>query len=146
MRKKANIPITILVFLVAVLITATLAVFLQNTKKVSTKINDARILNAVYFEETQTDFYVEKMIEEAMVASYGDKEIFLANFKEVLESYRKYEKFIPAFGEIEKQVNEDNVEIDNSGVKLRLSFQIEKRFEDKIVVSYLYKKEFRKDY
>ena len=146
MNKKANLHITIFVFLIVGLVGATLIVFLQNMRSVETSISDARFLNTVYFEETQIDFIVEKMIEESMDASYGNREIFLKNFEEVIEMYSEYEKFLPYILEIKKQVNSDNLVVTLDSVSLRLSFHIEKRLGDKMVVNYLYEKEFKKKY
>lgn len=146
-NKRANIPITLLVLMSLVLTVYALYSFNTNTNKISTEIKDSRFLDYVYSRENEINFYVNNIVEKAALKSSGDRSLFIDNFKKELLKYKKNETFAPEeLSQVEGQINNENVEINDKEVSVNLSVKIEKKFQDKFIISYLYNKKFSKGF
>ncbi|MEK6859882.1 MAG: hypothetical protein AABX54_03635 [Nanoarchaeota archaeon] len=146
-NKKANIPITLLVLMTLVLTVYALYSFNTHMNKVSAEIKDSRFLDYIYARENEINFYVSDMIEMAALKSSEDKSLFIDNFRKELFKYKKNESFIfEELNQVEAQINNENVEMNDKEVSINLSIKIEKKFQDKFIISYLYKKKFVKNF
>ena len=146
-NKRANIPITLLVLMTLVLTIAALYSFNVHINNVSAEVKDSRFLDYIYSKENEINFYINDMMEKSIVKSAGDKSLFIDNFKKELLKYRKNEILVPEeLNQVEQQVNMDNIKIDNKEVSMNLSIKIERKFQDKFIISYLYNKRFSKNF
>lgn len=71
-NKKADVAVTLLVFLVMFVASTTLFVFVTNNKVTELKISDAIAIERVYTKENLVDFYLVKIIESVAVKTYID--------------------------------------------------------------------------
>ncbi len=151
-NKKADVSITILVFMVVVLTGTALFIFASDTGKISAKITDARFLDEIYLKENEINFYINEIIENS---SHSEtEEEFIDNFKIQLERYKdKDGNFIMSeLSQLESQITEDNIKFENN--KIEVEFVI--RLEDKLTVKekkqekevlsvvYIYSKKFER--
>ncbi|VVB78626.1 Uncharacterised protein [uncultured archaeon] len=148
-NRKANIPITLLVFMALVLTVYALYSFNTNDKKVSSEVSDSRFLDYIYSQENEINFYVGNVMEKSIAKTgqinSGNYQAFIDNFKIELYKYKKNQTFIiTELSQIEPQLIGDNIEITDKFVSLNLNIKIEKKFHDKFIISYLYNKKFVK--
>lgn len=150
-NKRANIPITLLVLMALVLTLAALYSFNTHANRVSAEIKDSRFLDYIYSKENEINFYINDIVEKAAVKTVAinpdTKSLFMDNFKKELLKYKKNETFAPEeLSQVEQQINLNNIEINDREVSINLSIKIEKKFQDKFIISYLYNKKFSKGF
>lgn len=140
MNKKGDIAILALVMLSVILLGSTLFVFYTNSAKISSEINDARMLNAIYIKEQQIDFYVNEAVDRSFKKSF-DENSFLLEFKNNLRFYDKNDILVrEELLKIAEEVNENNIEY---GKELVLNIKTEIVVKEKdMIVSYNYDKGF----
>ena len=145
MKKRANASIVFLVVMTVVLSGAALFIFNLNKGRVESEISDFAGLSVVYAKENQINFYIDEIIEKS-AGNINNENEFIENFKKELEAYRQNNGFfLKELEQIESQINEKNVEIKENKVFLKLQIKIDENFGDKIIISYLYNKQFKKD-
>ena len=150
-NKRANIPITLLVLMTLVLTVSALYSFNTHVNKVSTEVKDSRFLDYIYAQENKINFYIDDMMEKAVVKTVvidsDTKSFFIDNFKKELLKYKKNETLVPEeLNQIEQQINLENVNIKDKEISINISIKIEKKFQDKFIISYLYTKKFSKGF
>lgn len=148
-NKRANIPITLLVLMALVLTLAALYSFNTHVSRVSGEVKDSRFLDYIYSKENEVNFYINDIMEKA-IAKTGTinpnaKSLFIDNFKRELLKYKKNQTLVPEeLNQIEQQINMENIDINDKKISINLNIKIEKKFQDKFIISYLYNKKFLK--
>ncbi len=143
MNKRADIAVLLLVLMTLVLAVSVLTMFYRNTQNSGLQIEDSRFLDVVYSDEIKINFYINEIMDKAVVDLHGDKQKFIENFKNELLKYKISENFvIPEMSQLDSQLNENNIRISDGIIFIKFSVKIEKIFSDGAKVSYLYEKEF----
>lgn len=143
MNKRADIAVLLLVLMTLVLAVSVLTMFYRNTQNSGLQIEDSRFLDVVYSDEIKINFYINEIMDKAVVDLHGDKQKFIENFKNELLKYKISENFvIPEMSQLDSQLNENNIRISDGIIFIKLSIKIEKNFSDGAKISYLYEKEF----
>jgi len=161
MNKRADFTIVLLVIMVLVLTAGALLIFNIHTNKIGIKIIGARVLDEVYIVENKINFYINQMMEKAIIEIDKQEEVaaikqkFIDNFKLELETYNdedgKY--IIEELSQVEEQMNKpefgDKVSVseveDIKKISVKFSFVIRQNFDEKLKNSYSYEKRFEKD-
>ena len=98
--KKADIAITLLVFMTLVLVGVTLFSFILGPgEKADIKLTGVKIIDSSYLAEEQIKFYMKEAGERALINSYDENDNFAEinfkqNFKQEIGEY----PFSPAYG------------------------------------------------
>ncbi len=150
-NKKANIAITLLVLMALTLTLAALYAFNTHVNKVSTEISDSRFLDHIYAKENEINFYINDIMEKAILKtgqiSPDTRVVFLDNFRKELLKHKQDDNFTTEeLAQVEQQLTLGNIEINNKEILITLSIKIEKKFQDKFIISYLYNKKFTKGF
>jgi hypothetical protein len=146
-NKKANISITLLVFMVLVLSIATLFILSTSDEAEKSEMNHFIFINYIYIEKAKFDFYVQDIIDNS-IKGIETKQDFISNFQDELERYKQDGKYIiPEIGNIESQVKEENIEIKNNELIISFEISIKEEFNNNEVdlkqITYNYNKEFK---
>jgi len=140
MNKKADLAVTLLVFMAVALAGAASVIFITNSGSFEAEIADARFIDKVYLKEGEINFYINEAMEKAVedFNKEQDSEDKLINdFKQELGKYN-----LPELKQAGEQV--DEIKIENN--KTIAEFKIELRDEEEIFsVVYTYNKKFEKD-
>jgi hypothetical protein len=153
-KRAISIAIVVLVMMALMLVSAAVVVFYLDQSKTSTKISDSRILNEVYAKGEKIDFYINDIMTRASLKinnRENPKPEFITYFKEELLKYKQKNSYIISELEgVEGQINEQNIEVADvegvDGIKeisINLNFKIDKTFENKFMVSYIYNKKYK---
>lgn len=151
-KKGTSIAIVLLVLMALTLSLLALYSFNKKTGNFSVVVKDARFLDEVYARENEVNFYVNNIIEKAVMGidkNNFDKTRFIENFKKELLKYKRKQGWaVFELSQVESQINENAVEIiqngENKTVSVTFSIKIEKNFDDKFLSSYLYEKKFER--
>lgn len=145
MNKRGDISVLLLVLMTIVLTGAALFIFNTNTGSVGTEIINSRFLDKIYFKEDKIDFYVNEAIESSLFGFDRSEKDFVSKFKKEIDNYSETD----VWNELEKiknNFNEENVEISGNEVTVKISVKIDENLEDKLIVSHLYEKSFKKSF
>jgi len=71
-NKRADIAITLLVFLTLLVVGATLFIFMNNSGKIEKELINPRVVEKVYVEENKVKFYVKQAGERSLVKTYKE--------------------------------------------------------------------------
>jgi hypothetical protein len=145
-NKKANISITLLVFMVLVLSIATLFILSISNEAEKSEMNHFIFINYIYIEKAKFDFYIQDIIDNS-IKGIETKQDFIDNFQDELERYKQDGKYIiPEIRNIESQVKEENIEIKNNELIINFEISMKKEFyndeTDLRQITYNYNKEF----
>jgi len=145
LNKKADLSVLLLVFMAVFLSGFALYMFNVNSNTVKTEIKDSRYLDDVYVLENNLDFYINEIMDKAVIDFRYDsgKGKFVERFNEELQKYNSNGVFVLAeLNQVNLQVTSDNVEINPNSVSINFNFKLEKVYSDKFNVSYSYSKRF----
>ena len=150
-NKKGGVPIAVAVFVVVVFILMGLAwqKFYVKSKDLQIQIDGANILEKIYAEESQVNFYIGEIVENAAggMGVGGSEDEFIQNVRNELLKYKIGEGYlIPQLEQVEIQLAEENVEIIDDVVSISLRIKIDESIGDEgyefISAEYIYEKEF----
>ena len=155
-KQAQSLAIVLLVVLTLAIVGTSIFYFVTKEKEINKKISDVVFLEDAYAKSYLFDFYLQEIADRAAVGISSEQE-FINNFRELLEVY-KYKKgefgfeeevwIYSEFEEVEKQVNEENVElIKNSGgeimgVELDLDLRVGGVGREGLSAVYNYEKNF----
>lgn len=139
-NKRADMAVVVLVFLTIILYSLTLYIFNINSNKISLEIVDAKVLDSVYVREEKLDFYINQIIDK-IVSKSTNKENFIVNFNNEIDRYVGVleEELIE---KIKKSILKSNFVEEE--IIFNLSLRLDENYNDRIKISYIYEKEFRK--
>ncbi|MBD3252681.1 hypothetical protein GF386_03050 [Candidatus Pacearchaeota archaeon] len=146
LSKKADVPITALVFMVLVLVGASLFIYNSNLGKVSEEITDSRILNEIYYKENLIDFYIYDILDRTAARGIQKSKLIEDIKKEMNKYVSREDVFVRDEMKILiEQVSENNVEISDDFVSVSLNLKIELN-KGNIVGVYSSEKKYVKDF
>jgi len=131
-NKKADIAITLLVFMTLLLVGASLFIFITKSKPIRETILNSRIIEVVYLSEEKVMFYMTDAGEKAVQNGNFNREIFkqeIAKYNFDDENLKKFQQYIA----------EDKFEVINEGnlIKIKLNeFSISKPLVNKVGIVY----------
>ncbi len=150
MNKKGDtVSIVLLTALTLILVSVTIYYFIVSEKERTNILNIPVGIDSVYTKEAYLNFYLEASFDRAskdFAYSYG-KSKFIEKFKAELENYKDEngEYFIAGLDSVRNSVNESNVELTKTLLKLSIPIVIEGNFQDQgLEVKYSYEKVFEK--
>jgi len=144
-NKKADLSVLLLVFMAVFLSGFALYMFNVNSNTVKTQIKDSRYLDDVYVLENNLDFYINEIMDKAVIdfSSSSGKGKFVERFNEELQKYNSNGVFvISELNQVNLQVINDNVELTPNSVSINFNLKLEKVYSDKFNVTYSYSKRF----
>ena len=155
--KKADMAITLLVFMAILVAGAASLIFLTSSGQIRDRVIDARFIDEVYLTETELDFYLNDIIENALEktkSSENFKQDFIIGFKEELVKYKGDEGYIlDEFIQIERQISlyeDDVVKYEKGAEESRVIVEFRRIIigarETAFEVSYTYNRKFEKKF
>lgn len=152
MNKKAmSIPIVLLVILTLILIVTSLFYFNIKQKDVKETMMIPDEIDKVYIKQVQLNYYLDDIFDRSTKDfELGDgKQAFIENYTKELSRYKVNGNWImDELGQVESQIVENNVELNETAIILKLSLEIlgEKEIDGKEVINikYNYDRKFEK--
>lgn len=123
--KKADVAITLLVFMVLLLVAATLFIFVSDSAKKDNDLTKIGLLGEVYAREEQINYYLQDITDKAGSESQT-KEEFIKNFKSEFEKYKNPDGsyIMEEFNFIEFQIKDENFNFDDKTKTFSAKFDI----------------------
>jgi hypothetical protein len=148
--KKADVAVTLLVFMAVALAGAASMIFLTSERGIKERIVDARFIDEIYLIDGKLDFYINEIIENSAENSKNSenfREDFINSFKEEATIYGSAEKDLSTyFAEMQEQIANVQVEEITEGYKITLNFDfIMIMAREPFAVIHKYKKTFEKE-
>lgn len=146
-NKKADIAILLLVLMTLVLVVTVSFVFYKNTSSLGLQIKDSRALDEIYVKENAINFYVNQIMDNSVSNMKDEKTAgkFIDNLKNEMKKYMEGEGYVvQELSQLDNQLDEKNVEIKDNKIFFNFTIKIEKNFDNKMIVSYLYNKKITK--
>ena len=149
MKKKAGTSpaILILTFGIVVLMFFALFTFLTIHEANRAKLQSPDILNSAYAKEAEINFQLSQLMKESL--NELSEQLTKTSYLNILkENFRKRQiaNLFPELKEIESQFTEQNLEIDDDQIALKLNIKIDKIGEingrEVASVLYIYEKKF----
>jgi hypothetical protein len=119
-KGSESIATTLLVFLILLVCTSSLFIFITHSKKVNIEILDAGIMNEVQLKQNLAEFYIREASEKAVVESYDE---VIKNNEYIKEPTYNLEKNVE-FNELNNNLNQIFIE------KFKINFKNYKFQED----------------
>jgi len=149
MKKKAGTPpaILILTFGIVVLMFFALFTFLTKHEANRAKLQSPDILNSAYAKEAEINFQLSQLMKESLneLSEQLTKTSYLDKLKENFRE-RQIANLFPELKEIESQFTEQNLQITEDEITLKINIKIDKTAKVKgrevASVLYIYEKEF----
>lgn len=145
LNKNADISVLLIVFMAVILYGSALFIFIFNSNTIKTEITDARYFDDIYFKENEINFYVDNIMDRAVVdfKSSDGKDKFVEKFNFELQKYTDSGVFvIPELSQINMQAVIDNVELSQNQVSINFNISLENKFRDSLNFKYTYNKKF----
>ncbi|MFA5258701.1 MAG: hypothetical protein WC979_05190 [Candidatus Pacearchaeota archaeon] len=145
LNKKADLSVLLLVFMAVFLSGFALYMFNVNSNTIKTEIKDSRYLDDIYVLENNLDFYINEIMDQAVIDFRYDSGSgkFVERFNEELQKYNSNGVFVLSeLNQINLQVINDNVELNPGSVSINFNIKLEKVYSDKFNVTYNYNKKF----
>ena len=119
MNKRADISITLLVFLTLFLTITALFIFNTSSNDLKLSIADSSALNDIHAKEVQINYYIQEMVDssaESVKYKADVKTAFITDLKNEIEKYQESDKsntnsLFLEFNQLKNQINEKNVEL-----------------------------------
>lgn len=165
-NKKADLAVTLLIFMAVALATATIFIFINSSGKIEAEITDARFLDKIYAKEEILNFYINEIMENTIKTTKESagfesnfEKDFPTNFLGELEKYKINGKFIlEELQQVQAQVYENsNVFIfekdaENAEKVKKVTAEFQITLEDNVAEEkelfsavYIYTKKFEKE-
>ncbi|MDP2925532.1 MAG: hypothetical protein Q8N99_04115 [Nanoarchaeota archaeon] len=155
--KKAadSLSTTLLVFMALSLVLLTLYMFNKDVRAYSTKVENSKLIDSAYLKENELDFYINNILEKSILnissQSKDIKKDFIDNLKKELYKHKVDGSFIiEELFLIEPQLIEDNIELKQGKIFLKLNLKIDKTLFTKekkeLLISYSYNKIYGYDF
>lgn len=145
-KKGMELSIPLLVFFTLLLVASALLIFNWNSKKIEGKIGDYASLDEIYAKENEINFYIRDLMENSaskIEKGKNPRTEFINNFQKELLRYKKEGVFyVKELEQLENQLDADKIVVDNKKMSFNFKINLEKRFEDRMIVFYSYEKEF----
>ena len=149
-KKAMSIPIVLLVILTLILVTVNITYFILREGGIQKTINVPSAMDSLYVKEAQINYRLQDVFDKATedFKVKEGKEVFIENFKTELGKYKRDWDFIVVLDDVESQLTEDNINLTNKSLVLKLDIQLGMthliKGREVLDINYFYIKKFEK--
>lgn len=128
-KKAVSLPIFLLVITLILLLMFSLIIFYKHKQIIREDISLPEVLDEFYIQKILLESNLREIFNEAS-EDFASKEDFIKKFSERLKYYRDSNEnyLILGFKDIEEQIVEENIELVDNELVLRLNVSLEENF------------------